>query len=181
MLTLNYHYFLKHSFQLSLPAIAAFPPQSFNILLLFYSFLGYLQQYSMHGKLCLLKNADTNCHGLILLDFKFYHCLWNDTVLLIQIFFNKYLWLFSIRSWEHVGAENQMHTLFYITLYRGLERPWILISTEGPGSNPLPLPRHNLVSVELNVIHWFSTAWELASLTPTLFKGQLYFEVLPSF
>lgn len=146
----------------------------------------------MHSKLCLLKNADTNCHGLILLNFKIYRWLWNDTGLLIQIFFfNKYLWLLSIHSWEPVGTENRMYTLL---LHHFIQGTWAsvdfgihrgsweqsLVHTQAQLSfcgvkrytlvfNCMGIGTPNLYIVQGSTIFWSFALFLIYSLTLTVF------------
>lgn len=43
-------------------------------------------------------------------------------------------------GWESADAEGQLYTI----LYKELEHPWILTSTEGPGTNTLQILRDDL-------------------------------------
>lgn len=96
-----------------------------------------------------------------------------------RIFFNKYLYCFgcAVRSvWMWAGAKVCIDRWL---LWRGLELPWILVSTRRPGITPQWVLRGNWYSSiwgESKIIRGFWTALgEPPPLISALFKGHLYY------
>lgn len=84
--------------------------------------------------------------------------------------------VFSTCSWECMDAEDWQYALFYTVLYMALEHLQIFVCAGV--LKPIPARYHGTIKVggESKDIHKFFTLWGLVTLTPMLFKCQLYYE-----
>lgn len=83
--------------------------------------------------------------------------------------------VFSNRGWESVDAEGQLHALFCVILYKGLEHPWILVS--GGFLEPVLDTTHKFLRNQKLYMDFQlhgRTARGFSAPTPAVFKGQLY-------
>lgn len=70
-----------------------------------------------------------------------------------------------------MDAANRLYTLFYSIWWRELEHLCILVSMEGPRTNPVPTRRDNLISGQSEVIHGLSTAQAIGTPNPCGIQG----------